>query len=514
MAIYQTIDRLDQGRRVLELKSPVTLQSIGEIVCANKQDVEDALAKAEQVQPAWGAKTVKQRVEAVRKLLPVLLDNAEAIVDTVVKETGKARTDALLMEIYASCDSVSYYCRRADKFLRPEKPRAHGFLGLSKKVELHFKPLGVVGIITPWNGPFILALNPTIQAILAGNAVLLKPSEVTPESGRWLETVCRLAGLPDGLVQVLVGDGETGAALVESRVEKIAFTGSVATGRRIAESCGRQLKPCTMELGGKDAMIVCADADIDGAVAGAIMGSCMNTGHYCCGTERIYVVETIYDTFLEKVIAGVKALRQGSELGFEEDVGAVFWDRQMTIIESQVDDAVAKGATVHVGGQRNPELGGLYYQPTVMTGLDHEMAIMRDENFGPIVCVVKVKNEEEAIALANDSIYGLHGNVWTKDKQKGIELAKRIDTGGVSVNDMAVGYGVHSAPFGGRKDSGVGQVNGKVGLRGYCYCQPVISDRGAGKPSPTGFPRTIEQVETYHKVMKFLWTTRLGKLFW
>lgn len=514
MAIYQTMDKIEQGRRVLELRSPVTLEPIGEIVCANKQDVADALAKAEKVQVAWGAKTVKQRVEAVKKLLPVLLDNADAIVDTVVRETGKARTDALLMEIYASCDSVSYYCRRADKFLRPEKPRAHGLMGLSKKIELHFKPLGVVGIITPWNGPFILALNPTIQAILAGNAVLLKPSEVTPESGRWLQTVCEKAGLPEGLVQVLVGDGETGAALVESAVEKIAFTGSVATGQRIAESCGRQLKPCTLELGGKDAMIVCSDADIEGAVAGAIMGSCMNTGHYCCGTERVYVVEDIYDTFLEQVIEGVRVLRQGSDLGYEEDVGAVFWDKQMTIIETQVDAAVAQGATVHVGGKRNPNLGGLYYEPTVMSNLDHEMAIMREENFGPIVCVIKVKDEEEAIALANDSQFGLHGNVWTKDTEKGINIAKRIDTGGVSVNDMAVGYGVHSAPFGGRKASGVGQVNGKVGIRGYTYCQPVISDKGAGKKSPTGFPRDLKQVETYKKVMKFLWTNPLGKLFW
>ena len=513
MAIYESINNTDDGRRVLKLTSPVTLQPLGEIVCANEADVSAAYARAESDQLAWGAKSVKQRVEAVQKLLPVLLNNSEAIVDTVVSETGKARTDALLMEIYAACDSVSYYCRRAEKFLRPEKPRAHGFLGLSKTIELHFKPLGVVGIITPWNGPFILAINPTVQAILAGNAVLLKPSEVTPESGRWLEKVCKEAGLPDGLVQVLIGDGQTGAALVESAVKKIAFTGSVATGQRIAESCGRQLKPCTMELGGKDAMIVCADADIDGAVTGAIIGSCMNSGHYCCGTERIYVVEAVYDRFLEKAIEGVQALRQGSEYGFDEDVGAVFWDKQMAIIEGQVDEAVANGAKVHVGGKRNPNLNGLYYLPTVMTDLNHEMAIMRDENFGPIVCVVKVKDEAEAIAMANDSQYGLHGNVWTQDKQKGIDIARQIDTGGVSVNDMAVGYGVHAAPFGGRKDSGVGQVNGKVGLRGYSFCQPVISDRAAGKKA-TGFPRSTEQAETFKKVMKFIWTTRIGRLFW
>lgn len=514
MAIYQTIEKPEQSRRVLELRSPVTLEPIGEIICANREDVAAALEKAKAVQPAWGAKSVKERAKAIQKLLPVLLDNAEAIVDTVVLETGKARTDALMMEIYASCDSVAYYSRRAHKFLKPEKPRVHGVLGLAKTVELHFKPLGVVGIITPWNGPFILSINPTIQALLAGNAVLLKPSEVTPESGRWLEKVCKMAGLPDGLVQVLIGDGETGAALVESGVEKISFTGSVATGRRIAESCGRQLIPCTLELGGKDAMVVCEDADMDGAVAGAIVGSCMNSGHYCCGTERIYVVESIYDEFLKRVIDGVKVLRQGSKLGYEEDVGAIFWDKQLDIIENQMQDAIDKGAKIHVGGKRNSDEGGLYYEPTVMSELTHEMSIMRDENFGPVVCVVKVKNEEEGLKLANDSEFGLHGNVWTTDKQKGINLARRIDTGGVSVNDMAIGYGIHEAPFGGRKASGVGQVNGKVGLRGYTYCQPIISDKAAGKKPQGGYPRSVDGADGMKKFMRFLWTNPIGRLFW
>lgn len=514
MAIYQAIDRPETGRRVLELSSPVTLEPIGELVCANSDDVAQALTKARAVQPAWAARSVKQRVAIIRKALKVILDNTDAIVDTVVRETGKARTDALTMEVFSCADAIAYYCRRAGKFLKPEKPRVHGIMGLGKKLELHYKPLGVVGLITPWNGPVVLALNPAVQALLAGNAVLLKPSEVTPESSAWAVRILELAGLPDGLFQLLPGDGQTGAALVEAGVDKIAFTGSVETGRRIAESCARQLIPCSLELGGKDAMIVCSDADIEGAVAGAIKGSCMNTGHYCCGTERIYVVADIYDEFLQRCIEGVAALRQGSDLGYEEDVGAVFWDRQMTIIESHVDSAVASGATVHVGGKRSENLTGLYYEPTVVSGVSHEMAIMREETFGPILCVVKVADEEEAIRLANDSDFGLHGNVWTGDKRKGVDIARRIDTGGVSVNDMAVGYGVPAAPFGGRKASGLGQINGKVGLRGYTYCQPIISDRRGGKKSPMAYPNSTQSADGMKKLMRFLWATPLGKLFW
>ena len=382
-------------------------------------------------------------------------------------------------------------------------------MGFAKQLRIVYKPLGVVGIIVPWNGPFVLAMNQAVQALMAGNAVLLKGSEVTPASTALVGEFFRDAGLPDGVLQVLMGDGQTGAALVEAGVDKISFTGSVATGRKVAEACGRQLLPVTLELGGKDAMIVCADADLDRAAAGALLGSCMNTGQYCCGTERIYVVDEVYDAFTAKVVEAAKALRQ-SDHG-ESDVGAIFWDRQLEVIESHVTDAVAKGAVVRVGGRRNPELAGLYFEPTVVTDVTHDMDLMAKETFGPVISIMRVADEKEALRLANDSPYGLNGNVWTRDKQRGFRLAEQMETGAVCINDMALTYGVPEAPFGGVKDSGVGQVNGEVGIRGYCHAHPMIVDRFGGKQLQGGYPYTAKGLESMKKFTKFLFGSPLGR---
>lgn len=511
MSIYTPVTREGEARRVLELRSPVDLHPIGDLVCANRADVDAAVARAREAQPSWAALSFRERAAFMQRALRVLLARQDEVVDTVVRETGKARLDALSMEIFAAADSLCYYAKNARRFLKPRKERVHGMLGIVKQLRIVYKPLGVIGIITPWNGPFILALNPAVQALMAGNTAVIKGSEVTPYSTRLVEDIFREAGLPDGVLQVLLGDGETGSHLVEAAIDKISFTGSVRTGRLIAEACGRRLVPCTLELGGKDAMIVCEDADLDRAAAGAIIGSCMNSGHYCCGTERIYVVEQVYDAFLTKVIEGARKLRQGPALGFDEDVGAVFWDRQMTIIEEHVADARDKGATIHLGGQRNPDLAGLYFQPTVMSDVNGGMRIMCEETFGPIICVQKVRDVEEALQLANDSPYGLNGNVWTRDKEKGFAIATRMDTGSVSVNDMAMSYGVPAAPFGGRKESGLGQVNGEVGLRGYCHAMPVVIDRFGGKELPSAYPYSRKKAEGMRKLMNFLWGTPIGR---
>lgn len=510
MSIYESIESNDSRRHLL-LRSPVTLEPQGELVCANAEDVAAAISKARSAQPAWAARPMSERAAIVEKALQVVLARQDEIIDTVVRETGKARTDAMSMEVFSVADQLCYYAKNAEKFLRPRKRKVHGLLGLMKQLRIVYKPLGVIGLITPWNGPFVLVMNQACQAMLAGNTVVAKGSEVTPYSAKLAEDIFREAGLPEGVLQVLLGDGETGAAIVEGGVDKVSFTGSVATGRKVAESCARQLIPVTLELGGNDAMIVCADADLDRAADGAWLGSCMNTGHYCCGTERIYVVKEVYDDFLKLVLEKGKQIKQGQEHGWEEDVGAVFWDRQMTIIESHVEDARAKGANILMGGRRNADLPGLYYEPTVITEVDNSMDIMVLETFGPILCIQKVASEEEALKLANDSEFGLNGNVWTKDKDKGYQLAKAIDTGSCSVNDMAVSYGIPAAPFGGKKNSGVGQVNGKKGLRGYTHEMPIVIDRFGGKMQ-NAYPNNVKSAEGMKKLMDFLWVkTPLGK---
>lgn len=510
MSIFEPITSSD-SRRHLQLRSPVTLEPIGELICANTEDVAAAIARARAAQPAWAATSIKERAAIVQRALQLVLARQDEIIDTVVSETGKAKTDAMSMEVFSVADSLCYYAKNAEKFLKPRKRRVHGILVIMKQLRILYKPLGVVGLITPWNAPFVLLMNQAVQAILAGNTVVAKGSEVTPFSGKLAEAILKDAGLPDGVLQVVLGDGETGAAIVSGGVDKVSFTGSVATGRKVAGACASQLIPCTLELGGNDAMIVCADADLDRAADGAWLGSCMNTGHYCCGTERIYVVAEVYDEFLALLLEKGKHLRQGKQHGWQEDVGAVFWDRQMAIIEAHVEDARTRGATILLGGRRNPQLAGLYYEPTLITDVSNDMDIMVLETFGPILCVQKVANEAEAVALANDSEFGLNGNVWTKDKDKGYRLAASIDTGSCSVNDMAVSYGIPAAPFGGKKNSGLGQVNGKKGMRGYCHEMPIVIDRFGGKMQ-NAYPYTAKSAEGMKKLMDFLWVkTPLGR---
>lgn len=508
MAIVEPLESSGPRRR-LRLRSPVNLEPIGEIECASAEDVRGAVERARKAQAGWAGLGFDERAESMWRLLDLFVQRQDEIVDAVVRETGKARAEAIGMEVYSPCDAITYYAKNARKFLAPEKRRIHGVMGFAKKLRVVYKPLGVVGLITPWNGPVVLAVNPTVQALMAGNAVVHKPSEVTPLSALLLKSLFDEAGFPSDLYQVVQGDGATGAALVEAGIDKISFTGSVATGRKVGEACGRLLIPCTLELGGKDAMIVCADADLERAAEGAVLGSCMNTGHYCCGTERIYVVEDVYDAFRDKVVERVEKLRQ-SDSG-ETDVGAVFWDRQMDIIESHVRDAVTRGAKVLAGGKRNPALRGLYFEPTVMTDVTHDMELMRSETFGPILALMKVKDEEEALRLANDSDYGLNGNVWTRDTQKGFALAARIDTGGACVNDMAITYGIPEAPFGGVKSSGVGQVNGCSGIRSYCHAQPITADRRGRGKIQGGYPYTRKGEEGMQKFIRFLFGTRLGR---
>ena len=390
------------------------------------------------------------------------------------------------MEVLAPCMQIAHYAKRGADYLQTTRRRPTGLMRFTKKLTLVYQPLGVVGLITPWNGPIALAANPLAQALMAGNAVVHKPSEVTPFSAVLLKELTDAAGFPDDLYQVIQGDGETGAALIEAGVDKISFTGSVATGRKVGEACGRNLIPVTLELGGKDAMIVCRDADLDRAADGAVRGSFFNTGHYCCGTERVYVPESIYDAFVEKVVEQTRSLKQ-TDRG-EGDVGAVFWDRQMDIIESHMADAKARGARVLVGGERDRRLSGFFFPPTVVVDVDHGMDLMRQETFGPIVAIQKVRDEEEALELANDSDYGLSGNVWTTDLAKGEALAERLRTGSVSVNDISVTYGIPEAPFGGLKASGVGQVNGEIGIRGFCHLHPIIID--TSRKARGGYPYT------------------------
>lgn len=508
MAVLEPITESADGHRRLRLSGPARLEPLGEIELATAADVAVASERARKVQPEWASSSFRVRQRLLERALRSLVERQEEFLDVIVSETGKPREEAHATEILAACDALQFYAKRAGRILADRTVPLH--LMKTKKLRISYRPLGVVGIITPWNFPFLLALNPTVQALMAGNAVLLKPSEVTPLSGQLIEQLLRSAGFPDGVFQLLLGDGETGAALVNAGLDKISFTGSVGTGRRVAEACARQLIPCTLELGGKDPMIVCRDADLERAAAGAVYGAFANAGQICVSTERVYVVEEVADAFTRKVLEKTAALRQGPE--GETDVGAIIDAGQLDVIEQQIADATQRGAKVLTGGRRNPAWPGLYFEPTVLTDVDHDMQVMREETFGPVLPIMRVRDDEEALRLANDTRFGLNASIWTRDKRRGVELAKAIRAGSAVVNDCLITYAIPESPFGGRGESGIGQVNGEAGLKGYCHAQSIVIDRFGGRSEFIWFPYTRRKGRWLGRLVRWVWGTPLGRL--
>ncbi|HEX5068296.1 MAG TPA: aldehyde dehydrogenase family protein [Myxococcota bacterium] len=508
MAIVERIEAATPGsRRRLRMSNPATLAPLGEIEIATPADVRGAVERARKAQPAWAALSYADRGRYLERAARQLAARQDEFVAAIVAETGKPELEALTTEVITACDALQFYAKRAGRILAERTVPVH--LLKTKKLRISYKPLGVIGIITPWNFPFILSLNPTLQALVAGNSVVLKPSEVTPKSGQLVEELFTSVGLPEGVFQLVQGDGETGAALLEAGVDKISFTGSVATGRRVAETCGRNLVPCTLELGGKDPMIVCADADLERAARGAVYGAFTNSGQVCTSTERVYVVDEIADAFTRKVVEETGRLRQGATGEF--DVGAIIDAKQLGIIEEHVRDAVASGARVLAGGRRNPSCAGLFYEPTVLVDVTHDMKVMRDETFGPVLPIMRVRDEDEALALANDSPYGLNANVWTKSKRRGTQLARAIESGCVVVNDCMLTYGVTESPFGGVKQSGIGRVNGELGLQGYCRVQSILVDRFGGKTEPLWYPYSARKLRLLQRALRMIWGTSFGR---
>jgi acyl-CoA reductase-like NAD-dependent aldehyde dehydrogenase len=509
MAIVEPVASTNGQARRLRLESPATRQPIGEISVHDAEQVRERVAAARRAQPAWEALGFERRAEIMRRALSILLSQQDRFIEVITQETGRSRMETVLMELFPACDSLAYYAKNAERLLRDETPSLH--LLKMKKLVISYRPLGVVGIITPWNGPFVLSLNPTVQALMAGNTVVLKPSEVTPFSGKLVGELLAGAGLPPDVLHVLEGDGETGAALVESGVDKISFTGSVRTGRKIGEACGRNLIPCTLELGGNNPMIVCRDADIPRAAKGCVFGAFLNAGQFCCATARVYVVDSVADAFTAAVVDYVKSLRQGQSGEF--DLGPAIWPKQLETIERHVNDAIARGAKVLTGGSRNAALGDLFFEPTVLTNVTSDMLLMSEETFGPVLPIIRVRDENEALRLANASTYGLAATLWTQDASQALRLSRAIETGSVCVNDSSITYGVHEAPFGGRKQSGLGQVHGPTGLKGYCFAQSILLERWSFKQEDAWYPYTHDKASGMQKVMHWLWGTRVGRLF-
>jgi len=394
----------------------------------------------------------------------IILSELEEIALLISRETGKPITEAISMELAPTLDLMQYFARKSAGLLSPRRISVGQYALMGRSSYEIYKPLGVVGIISPWNFPWATPIDEVVMALLAGNAVVLKPSELTPLTGLKIKDVFDRAGLADGLLQVVTGDGSTGAALVGAGVDKIMFTGSVATGKRVAEAATKYLTPVVLELGGKDPMIVLDDANIQNAARGAVWGAFANAGQACASVERCYVHESIAERFIADVVAETKRLRQGVGTDKTADLGSMTSERQLLTVQKHVDEAIDKGATALTGGDRVPDSAGPFFEPTVLIDVNHDMDIMREETFGPVLPIMTFKTDDEAVRLANDSIYGLTASVWTSNIGRGRRLAERIDAGTIMVNEVLYTHGIAQTPWGGVKQSGFGRTHGRAGL--------------------------------------------------
>jgi acyl-CoA reductase-like NAD-dependent aldehyde dehydrogenase len=450
--------------RTVTSVNPATGEVLRELDGTGDKEVVAAVARAQAAQPAWRNLDIKKRIAIVRDFQRRLHEKKSEIAEAITHEAGKPQTEALVTEVLVVLDAARFLIDHAHRLLSDESV-PHGNLATKlKRGRLVREPYGVIGIISPWNYPFSIPATETLAALVAGNAVVLKPSEFTSLVAVELCSLLHAAGVPHDIVQLVIGDGATGAVLVRSPIDKLVFTGSVSTGKRIAAAAAERLLPVVLELGGKDPMLVLDDANVDVASSAAVWGAFVNAGQACLSVERCYVHASLYEKFVTVCAEKTKKLRVGNGMDPEIDVGPLIHERQLRIVEAHVQDAKARGARLLAGGARLPQLGANFYAPTVLADVTHEMRIMSEETFGPVLPVMSFDSDDEAVRLANDSEYGLAASVWTRNTARGERLARRIHAGTVMVNDVISCFGISEAPHGGFKISGLGRTHGRFGL--------------------------------------------------
>ena len=486
-----------------DVHNPADGSVIETVEVASPERVAEVVARVRAAQPEWEAMGFKERYRWLGRLRDWMIDNADALADLMQSETGKVRADAEL-EAPFICDAINFWGQRAAGFLADETPSSHNPMFKVKRLRITYRPNPVVGVISPWNFPLILAFDDAIPALMAGAAVVVKPSEVTPliamEIARaWKEEV----GGPD-VIDVVNGTADTGGALIDE-ADFIQFTGSDRTGRVVMKRAADTLTPVSLELGGKDPMIVLRDANVDRAANAAAFGGLGNTGQICMAIERVYVEEPIYDEFVDKLTKRVRELRQGvDDRSFKQDVGAMTFPPQVDIVSDHVEDAREKGARITTGGQRKDGPGN-WYEPTVIADADHSMKVMVDETFGPVLGVMKVADADEAIRMANDTRYGLSASVMSRDTKHAERVARKLEVGAANIDDVLTNYFLQDLPMGGWKSSGVGFRHGEYGIKRFCRTEAIVSPRlPQGKCDPMWFPHRARDRRIVAAVFRFI----------
>ena len=459
----QTTKRRTRGK--LDSLNPATGDVVRTFEANTPDEVREAVTRARKAQPGWAALGPEGRARALREVRTRIFQRMDEIVDVVSTENGKPRAEALSHDVLPTVLTLTYLSRIATKALRPQRvaPLLGPALGMISRIE--FRPFGVVGCITPWNYPLYLSFQAITPALLAGNSVVIKPSEITPATGELIREL--LEPLPSDVAIVVQGAGEVGAALVDAPVDKICFIGSGATGRRIAEAAAGHLTPVVMELGGQDAALVCEDADLDVTTSGVLWGAFLNAGQTCCAIERTYVVDSIADEFERQLVEKLDRVQASADT---PHIGPLTARRQLEVVERHVNDAIDKGARVLAGGPkevRTDQNGGMWFPPTVLEGRTEDMAIFREETFGPVLPIVRVRDEDEAVRRANEEGFNLTASVWTRDGRKAQSIASRLKAGTVTINDHASAAGAPWGLWGGVGESGYGRLQGALGLREF-----------------------------------------------
>lgn len=462
-----------------ESVNPATGESLGFSPVHGLHEVRAAMDGVRRAQPAWARTPLATRKQHMSRVRDYLVEHADRIARVISEDVGKTRVEALATEVVPAATSIHYYVKNARRFLKDERLTSGSWLFVNKRSTVHRVPYGVVGIIAPWNYPLGIPIHEIVPALLAGNGVVFKTARETQEVGKVLEAAMAAAHLPEGLfASVNIPGASAGPAFLhEGGVDKLFFTGSVAVGKQLMAMAAERLMPVSLELGGNDAMLVCEDAHVERAVYGAMWGGLQNAGQSCAGVERVYVHQAVFEGFLERLKGRVEALRLGADRNYDVDVGALCTRRQVQSVQHQIDDAIAKGARIHAQVPV-PEryADGAFMPLTVLVDTAHDMTIMRDETFGPVLCVVKVRDMDEAVTLANGTSLGLTASVWSRDRAKAKRLARRLETGAVTINDHLLSHGLPEAPWGGFKESGVGRSHGRLGFDEMTQPQVVVDD--------------------------------------